>query len=284
MTLNVQGQRADGFHAIESVMARLDWCDTLHFSSNKNIGLQFTCSDPVLETDSNLVIKACELFYRTLKNQSTKAKHTSIKIHLEKKVPYQAGLGGGSSNAATTLLGLNQLEGFPFTEAELQALGAQLGSDVPFFLQEQPMALVRGRGEQLEPLAITPPKATYLIVKAQNVAIPTAWAYEQLKQANAYQIRSSEPLLERLKTNHYSWAEQLFNDFEVVAFRHETLQKVQQHLLQLGAFKTLLCGSGSAILGWFDTMPSQSEVEPLFPRTQFAWHIGRLFTSSERAD
>src|SRR5260370_11955275 len=132
LLLNVLGKRADGFHELESVMHPVNLFDRLGFARATH-GIQLTCSEPGLPTDSqNLVHRAAALFLETAKIRD------GVSLHLEKKIPVAAGLGGGSGNAAATLLGLNQLFGQPLAEEQLQATPPLLGSDVPFFLQPNP--------------------------------------------------------------------------------------------------------------------------------------------------
>src|SRR5436190_5289571 len=145
LLLNILGKRADGFHELETVMHPVPVCDTLSFARDGN-GIELACSDPALPTNSsNLVWRAARAF---LENAGIVS---GVRIHLEKRIPMEAGLGGGSGNAATTLLGLNELFGSPLTPHSLQELAAALGSDVPFFLQGKP-ALGTGRGERIEAL------------------------------------------------------------------------------------------------------------------------------------
>src|SRR5215471_12047279 len=149
LLLNILGRRTDGFHELETVMYPISYFDQLTFAPRTE-GIQLTCSDPRLPNDSrNLVYRAATLFLNTAKVK------TGVAINLRKNIPLAAGLGGGSANAATTLLGLNELFGQPLASEKLQALAASLGSDVPFFLQPKP-ALATGRGEQIQPLEFFP--------------------------------------------------------------------------------------------------------------------------------
>src|SRR3954471_17031508 len=145
LLLNILRKRPDGFHELETVMQPVPLFDLLDFS-REGQGLQLTCSEPSLPTDSaNLVFRAAEGFFKAAGITD------GVRIHLEKKIPLAAGLGGGSGNAATTLLGLNELFGKPLTGDGLLSLAASLGSDVPFFLQDKP-ALATGRGEKITSL------------------------------------------------------------------------------------------------------------------------------------
>src|SRR5947209_7329497 len=127
LLLNILGRRPDGFHELETVMHPVNFCDRLVFSRGGK-GIQLTCNDPGLPVDStNLVHRAATAFL------SAAGMTEGVRIHLDKKIPQAAGLGGGSGNAATTLLGLNELFGSPLGPEKLHALAAGLGSDIPFF-------------------------------------------------------------------------------------------------------------------------------------------------------
>ena len=149
LLLNILGRRADGFHELETVMQPVDLCDRLTFERCGG-AVELSCSDATLPVDSrNLVHRAATGFLQAAKISD------GVRIHLEKKIPLAAGLGGGSGNAATTLLALNELFGQPLSAAKLNELAAALGSDVPFFLQGKP-ALATGRGEKIQPLDFFP--------------------------------------------------------------------------------------------------------------------------------
>jgi len=168
--LEVLGKRADGYHEIVTYMTPLALADELTFTAADQLTL--TCDDPALPLDeNNLVLKAAHALLR----------HTGIKrgaaIHLAKRVPYAAGLGGGSSDAAATLRGLNQLWQTGLSDAELMTFAAQLGSDVPFFLLNS-AAWCRGRGEQLEAAKLTTQLPILLICPA--VGLSTAAVYSSL--------------------------------------------------------------------------------------------------------
>ena len=176
LLLNILGKRPDGYHELETVMQPVALHDRIVFQ-REGIDLQLTCSDSALPTDStNLVHRAAAAFL------TVTGLKEGVRIHLEKKIPMAAGLGGGSGNAATTLLGLNRLFDQPLTEASLHAIAASLGSDIPFFLQSGP-ALATGRGETIAPLAPFPAlKGAGLLLLQPGFGIATAWAYKQLAQ------------------------------------------------------------------------------------------------------
>ncbi len=170
LVLRVLGKRADGFHAIETLMVPVTLSDRLEIGLCEGGGLEFTCSDPTLPLDgTNLVCRAVEAF------RERTGFDGGVRVHLEKRIPHGAGLGGGSSDAAAVLRGLNGLVGAGLEVEDLEELAAGLGSDVPFFVRGVP-AWCRGRGEIVEPHAGELPGGELLLVKPP-FPVPTAWAY-----------------------------------------------------------------------------------------------------------
>ena len=146
LSLRVLGRRPDGYHEIETLFERIDLADELTFEPHEALAL--TCTDPALSCgEDNLVLRAA----RALQQESGLTR--GARIHLVKHIPIAAGLGGGSSDGAATLLGLNALWDLRWTRARLAELGARVGSDVAFFLTDTPFAIGRGRGERCEPVA-----------------------------------------------------------------------------------------------------------------------------------
>jgi 4-diphosphocytidyl-2-C-methyl-D-erythritol kinase len=172
LSLKILGRRSDGFHEIETLIAPISLSDEIKIdktSSGKEI--EFHCDDPsVPMDDGNLVVRAANLFFRATKLQP------GISIELKKRIPHGAGLGGGSSDAATTLLALNQLFETNLARDELAKLGSAIGSDVPFFIFES-AALCRGRGELVAPAKM--PEALSLLLLKPDFTVPTAWAYSR---------------------------------------------------------------------------------------------------------
>jgi len=244
LLLNILRKRGDGFHELETVMQPIRIYDRLVFSRGGQ-GIQLGCSEPSLPTDSgNLVYRAAALF---LEAAELKA---GVRIDLEKRIPLAAGLGGGSGNAAATLLGLNELFGYPLPESRLQALAASLGSDVPFFLLENP-ALGTGRGETIEPLDPFPclRQSSFLLIHP-GFGIGTAWAYQQLgrfpEALNGRPGRAKE-LISLLQTADLESAGgEFYNSLEAPALeKFPILSLFQEFLRANGAVATLMSGSGS---------------------------------------
>jgi 4-diphosphocytidyl-2-C-methyl-D-erythritol kinase len=252
--LNILRKRADGFHELETLFHPVALHDRLTFQK-KAAGIHLTCNNPALPTDAgNLVHRAAQSFFEIAKINE------GVAIHLEKNVPLAAGLGGGSSNAAYTLLGLNELFGHPLTPAQLTPLAAALGSDVPFFLQNNP-ALGIGRGEQiqsLEPFASL--TGVHILLIHPGFGISTAWAYKNLARfpeaLNGRAGRVHE-LIASLRSNTLeSAAPNFYNSLEAPALeKFPILSLFQDYLRANGATVALMSGSGSTTFALTKTRP-----------------------------
>jgi len=244
LLLNILGRRPDGFHELETVMQPVNLFDPLQFTRGGS-GIQLSCNEPSLPTDSdNLVHRAAAAFLQ----QAGIA--DGVRIHLEKKIPMAAGLGGGSGNAATTLLALNELFGHPLPLTQLDLIAASLGSDIPFFLQDKP-ALAIGRGEKVSSLEPFPALqgAAFLLIHP-GFGIATAWAYKELTRFPAAlngQPGRARQLIELLNTTDLSCAGTAFyNSLEAPALeKYPLLNFYQEFLRAQGAAAALMSGSGS---------------------------------------
>ncbi len=244
MLLNILGKRPDGFHELETIMQPVNFCDELAFERG-GTGIQLSCSDPVLPVDgTNLVHRAASAFFGAAKITE------GVKIHLEKRIPLAAGLGGGSGNAAITLRGLNELFGSPLAAPRIGELAAALGSDINFFLQDKP-ALATGRGERVESLAPFPAlhgKTFFLFHPGFGISTP--WAYQNLARfpaaLNGRSGRAQE-LVARLQSgNLQAAADGFYNSLEAPALdKFPILKLYQEFLASNGAQVSLMSGSGS---------------------------------------
>jgi 4-diphosphocytidyl-2-C-methyl-D-erythritol kinase len=244
LLLNILGKRPDGFHELETVFHPVNVCDRLTFE-RAGRGVELTCSEPALPMDSNnLVHRATTAFLQAAQIKD------GVRIRLEKKIPLAAGLGGGSGNAATTLLGLNELFGQPLTAAKLHELAIALGSDVPFFLQSKP-ALATGRGEHVQPLEFFPAlRGAYFLLVHPGFGISTAWAYQNLARfPDALNGRSgrAQKLVSRLQGGELAAASaDFYNSLEAPALEKFPLLALFQEFLRAnGAAAALMSGSGS---------------------------------------
>jgi 4-diphosphocytidyl-2-C-methyl-D-erythritol kinase len=244
LLLNILGRRADGFHELETILQPVNVCDEIIFDLAGK-GIVLTCSDRTLPADSgNLIFRAADKFF------AESGISDGIKIHLEKKIPMAAGLGGGSGNAATTLLALNELFGRPLAPGKLFEMAGALGSDVPFFLQEKP-ALAVGRGEKIQSLENFPAlrDRAFLLIHP-GFGISTPWAYQNLArftEALNGQKGRAQKLVSLLQTEDLKTAAaEFYNSLEAPAFEKFPILKLyQEFLLANGALTTLMSGSGS---------------------------------------
>lgn len=265
LVLNILGKRPDGFHELETVMFPVPLTDGLRFEpSSPSSAIALTCSDPRLPVDStNLVHRAAAAFFNETKIQQ------GVKIHLEKRIPMAAGLGGGSGNAAVTLLGLNQLFGNPLAAAALQRLAAGLGSDVPFFLESRP-ALATGRGEQVTTLTSARALngcAMFLIHPGFGIATP--WAYQQLVRFPAAlngSVGKAQAMAQALDSGDgTAVGKLLYNSLEAPALeKYPILRGYQEFLVKAGAIGQLMSGSGSTTFGLFANLETARQAEASF--------------------
>lgn len=234
LSLRVLGRREDGFHDIETRMVPLALADQVRLAPGERDGIEFLCDDPTLPADgNNLAVRAATAFCE-------RADCTPrLRLELTKRVPHGAGLGGGSSDAATVLLGLNEFHGFPLLPETLDGLAAGLGSDVPFFLVRG-AAICRGRGERVEPAEFS--YRLPLLLLKPPFGVPTPWAYGRWREARKI------PGV-RYAAQVFSWGE-LVNDLERPVFeKYVFLATLKGWLLeQPEVAGALLSGSGSTTL------------------------------------
>jgi len=240
--LRVLAQRADGFHELETLFQAVDFADHVELQAGPRGGISLEVDGPELgPIEDNLVYRAAQAFLDAV------GVYGNVLIRLKKRIPTGAGLGGGSSDAAAVLRLMNAMYGGPVDSESLRALGAELGSDVAFFLGESPLAIGRGRGDELE--AIPPLPESHLVLALPPVHVATAGAYEKLSSGG---LRSAGP---RLGDPPASWAwvaTLAHNDFqEEVADIHPEVQAALDGLEAVGASPVLLSGSGAACFGRF---------------------------------
>jgi 4-diphosphocytidyl-2-C-methyl-D-erythritol kinase len=233
--------RDDGYHDIESLMQVIDFYDQLTLEKSDVIELH--CSDSSLPSDErNLASRAAAIL-------QSEFYFPGVKIHLTKKIPIGAGLGGGSSDAAFVLRGLCQLYGLRPSIEEITDLAASVGSDVPFFLTTG-QALVTGRGEKLEPLQL--PLDYHVVLAIPEVSIATADVY---RAAKINLTKKNHPILLGKRIRHSRFlhlAEAFGNDLEdVVLNRFPELGELKRSMLGAGAFYSGMSGSGSSFFGLF---------------------------------
>ena len=258
LTLAVGEKRPDGYHEVVSVMQRVSLCDTLT-AERTDSGISLACSDPSLPSgEENLAHRAAALFFRETGIVGGAA------LTLEKRIPSQAGLGGGSSDAASALLALRKLYAPALSDTELETMAAALGSDVPFFIRGGTQ-LATGRGEVLSPL---PPLTDgwFVIVKPTE-SFSTPAMYRRLDEPGSVLVRNSRYMQDAVAANNvHAVAAELHNSFERVVPKDSSLRTIKDALRAHGALASLLSGSGSAVFGLFDTeTAARAAVEALRP-------------------
>ncbi len=241
--LEVLRRRADGYHDIDSLMVTVDLCDTLTFEDSRSGRIEFVCDDPSLPTGSeNLVVRAAERL------QASTGSHRGARITLAKVIPAQAGLAGGSSDAAATLEGLNRLWALDMPSSQFDALASELGSDVTFF-RYGPLALCRGRGERVEPLVL--PGVFHFVLVCPPVGVSTVEVYRKVIPPD--RPRSTRGITEALALGDVaSLGRELFNRLQPVAESLvPSLGAVRDALANLGPSLDghLMSGSGSSYFG-----------------------------------
>lgn len=247
LTLLIAGKRPDGYHDLESIMAKIDYCDQLDFEWGSKPGIELVCDGPfwVPEGPENLVWKAAR---RVL---DTAGKDLPIKITLTKNIPAGTGLGSGSSDAAATLMGLNRLAKLGLSEQQLHDIAASLGSDVNFFLGG-PMAFCTGRGEKIRPIPALFPFKVLLILP--NVNTSTKRVYENYKHDSSQYSAAAAKINEFLGKNRVDFAAKMCaNMLEESCFRlHPDLAAIKKTAAKLMGKDVCLSGSGSAMFCLLD--------------------------------
>ncbi len=243
LTLDITGVRPDGFHGLRSVMAPTTLCDTLTFA--KSDSFAFDCSIKELCGEDNLCVRAAKLFFENAEIPP------EISIYLEKNIPFPAGLGGGSADAACVLRGLNEFYGNPIAKEKLFSLAEKLGSDVPFCLLNS-AALCEGRGEILTTINGMPELDIVIAIGKARLKTPEVFrAYDSLMP----DVRNdTERLLNAIKTNSKGVLISAFgNAFEPITdiLAPET-KELRSIMLSLGATNSRLSGSGPSVYGVFE--------------------------------
>ena len=269
LDLRVLHRRSDGFHELRTIFQTISLRDqlTIEFESARRTQIDL---DSSTEIPDNLVVRAAKMILERLDIRA------SVRFTLSKRIPMGAGLGGGSSNAAATLIALAALSGGRVAFAELAEMAGELGSDVPFFLHGG-TALGLGRGTELYPLPDSTERPVLVVCTGVHVA--TAWAYQALRRdvTDALTSPAESPILREFQTVAWALAERnldripLRNDFEKAVYeRFPEIGKLARKLRRLGARPALMTGSGSGVFGIFRDLPEATTAARQFaPGTVF---------------
>jgi 4-diphosphocytidyl-2-C-methyl-D-erythritol kinase len=246
LDLRVLGTRQDGFHDLKTIFQSLRLFDHVTVSATRG-PLTVTCDEPDIPTDQrNLVWKAASLLHRVSTGRTTPPR--DIAIDLRKRIPSEAGLGGGSANAAMTLLALNALWKLDLDLASLSRIASRLGADVPYFLVGG-TALGLGRGDDIYPLADLPP--VHVVILRPGFGGGNAEAYKWFDEETRRPLK--EPAPRPVPPGWPAWSATLRNDLEVPVVRHHpAIGRIRQSLVDAGARFAAMSGSGSAVFGLFE--------------------------------
>ncbi|MCH7827085.1 MAG: 4-(cytidine 5'-diphospho)-2-C-methyl-D-erythritol kinase [Bacteroidetes bacterium] len=257
--LNLVGKRNDGFHNLETIFYPLKLADKINIS--KSDCFIFTTNNLLLSSEkSNLVIKAKDLL-----KDFTKEK-LNCNIYLEKNIPIGAGLGGGSSNAAVTLMALNKLFNLNLSNKTLYKLALTLGSDVPFFLNPIP-SFATSRGEILNEISLK--LKGYLLLVYPGIHISTKWAFENCTPRNN-KINFEKIIKKMSLCNDLS--DLLTNDFEEIVFsEYPHIKEIKEKLIEMGAYFTLMTGTGSSVYGIFHNKDNAEIAKEKFTKDFFTY-------------
>ncbi|MFA9391203.1 MAG: 4-(cytidine 5'-diphospho)-2-C-methyl-D-erythritol kinase [Prolixibacteraceae bacterium] len=253
--LDVLRKRNDGFHDIETVFYPIQLSDVLEINLSEKFAFSQSGISIDGEAENNLVVKA----YRLLKNEFNLL---PVQIHLHKIIPFGAGLGGGSSDAAFALKGLNQLFHLNLTNKQLEGFASLLGSDCPFFIQNKPI-FAEGKGNEFTHTSISL-EGYHLALIKPNVHVPTAVAY-----SNITPVAPVVSLMQRLSKGKENWRNNVVNSFESSVFQfYPEVQSIKETLYEMRALYASMSGSGSSVYGIFNEKPRQI---PLALTNYFSW-------------
>jgi 4-diphosphocytidyl-2-C-methyl-D-erythritol kinase len=294
--LEIIGSRPDGFHELVMVMQSVSLADRITLKPLNTPTIQLVCDHPQVPTDAtNLAYRAVTLLQKRCPNRTNKV--GGVEITIDKKIPVGAGLAGGSANAAATLFGLDVLWNLGLTRLELQTLGAELGSDVPFCLAGG-CAIATGRGEEIDPLPHTP-KLYVVLAKYTSLCVSTPWAYKTYRQqfnppflslGNAASFAGTHAgsiVHSLLVSDAKATGNHLFNDLEkVVLPAHPVVTQLKETMMSVASqhsgLGTLMSGSGPTVFTLTETFDqAQAMAKSLrqhIPDPDLQLHVAR-FTS-----
>lgn len=274
LDLRVVGTLPDGYHEVRTILQTLALHDTLTFEPRRG-PLEIVCDTPGVPLDArNLVWKALALVHQRVRRRS--GAPSGVRVTLEKRIPSEAGLGGGSSDAAAALLAASTLWGLDLDLPSLARLASHLGADVPFFLAGG-TALGLGRGDEVSPLP--EPPATPVVILKPRFGVSTADAYRWVDEDQRLRDRRSP---RRLPASWPAWAVGVTNEMEApVARRQPGIRRAVQALAAAGAVYAAMSGSGSAVFGVFGDVDAARQAEASLSGR--AWTVLRTRTLGRTA-
>ncbi len=259
--LDVVGRRPDGYHNIKTIMQKVSLSDIL--SIERSDGIKITSSASYIPTDErNLVYKAILAF------REYTGINANLYVHIQKRIPTQAGLGGGSSNAATTLVALDEIYGTNLSTKELCDIAVHLGADVPFFLMPSP-SVCEGIGEIITPLEEFNPY--YVLIVKPSFSISTKEAYERMDNTGITLRPDFDLIFSGLREGSGEMLKKgAINVFEDYArIKYPEIETIKEELIRIGALTSFMSGSGSSVVGLFKKRPSVMDLPENYRKNAF---------------
>lgn len=247
LTLDVVGKRENGYHDLEMIMQTVNLYDTIYIRKTKVPGIRLKANYSWLPTnEKNIAYRAAQLFFEESGIDG------GIAIEITKRIPVAAGLAGGSTDAAATLVGLNKLYETHYSREKLMEMGLKLGADVPFCIARGTM-LAEGIGEELTPL--TPMPQTYVVLVKPPISVSTAVVYKNLNINQIKKHPETKVVIEALaEGNVQKIADHMSNVLEEVTIgMHSEIEDIKKDFMKHGAMGTMMSGSGSTVFGLFET-------------------------------
>ena len=244
--LDVVGKRDDGYHEVRMIMQTIQMYDVLEIEKKKEPGIVLTTNIPYVPTDErNLVYKAAKMLMDEFKIKD------GVNIYINKRIPIAGGMAGGSSDCATTLMGINQLFELGLSKEELMERGVKLGADVPYCVLGG-TAIARGIGEVLTPLPA--PADCHVIIAKPPVSVSTAYVYGHIKPLEITKRPDIEALAQSIKDGDLKkMASLIYNVMEdVTVGEYPIISEIKQVMLDNGALNSIMSGSGPTVFGLFD--------------------------------
>lgn len=264
LRLEILGRRADGYHQLRSLMERVSVADEIQLNIVEK-GITVTCDhDMVPKDESNIAFRAVKEIL------AYSSRNVGVDVHITKNIPVAAGMGGGSSNAAAVIKGVNQLLKLKLSKEKLMQIGQKVGADVPFFLFEGP-ALAEGVGEQLRKIK-SMPKLLFLIVNP-NIQVLTKTVYNKFPIESI--LKDSQLEVPNIYRTKRDVAKIVFNDLEKVTIKDfPVIGEIKDSLLRLGALASLMTGSGPTVFGIFSDRPQlEKAYEKMEKKAKEGWQI-----------
>lgn len=261
--LDITGKLTNGYHEIASVMQTVDLFDYVKISKADEISV--LCSNPVLNGDKNIAYKAAEFFFDKSGIES------GAEIYIDKRIPSEAGMAGGSADAAAVLYGLNQIFDEPFSSEELCEIGAKCGADVPFSLMGGTM-LAEGIGEKLTP--VTPLPDCWLVIVKPDFGMSTPESYKYYDEHGLFSLEhpNKDSFIASLNKNSLSAVSKKFYNVLEHTVQNPIIGEIKSVLKELGAIGSLMTGSGTAVFGMFDSAENAVAAKNSIPE-----NLGKVF-------